>query len=68
MGDNSRFTVLKLNSFETTKIKKIWEDSFVPIGIDRQKIPYEDMLWHIFSYKARSVKVVNRQEIPLKIF
>jgi len=27
---------------------KTWENAFIPIGIDKEKIHYDWMLWHIF--------------------
>lgn len=53
MDNYFKFKVIELNSDEISKIKKAWENSFVPIGIDREKIHYDDMHWHIFSYKAK---------------
>ncbi|MDR3584479.1 MAG: DUF4275 family protein [Desulfosporosinus sp.] len=53
MDNNLKLKVLELNSDEVSKIKEAWENSFIPIGTDREKIYIDNMLWHIFSYKVK---------------
>ncbi|MDP4183200.1 MAG: DUF4275 family protein [Bacillota bacterium] len=53
MDNNLKLKVLMLNSNEISGIKKTWENSFVPIETNKEKIHIDCMLWHIFSYNVR---------------
>jgi len=48
-----KLKVQEINSDEISKIKKTWEKFLVPVGIDREKIHIDNMLWHIFSYNVK---------------
>lgn len=53
MDNYFKFKVIELNRDGISEIKKGWENAFVPVGIDREKIHYHSMFWHIFSYKVK---------------
>lgn len=53
MDDYFNFTIIELNPDEISKIKKAWENYFVPIGANSETIHIDCMLWHIFSYEVK---------------